>query len=62
MLDYLTLYKRHRRSKFKDISRSKQEFEDTKGVIRSCKSKNDKQYQEQKKDKITNNDLQNITQ
>jgi len=34
-----------------------------KGVIRSCQSKKDWQYNGQKKkDKSTNNDLQNITQ
>ena len=39
----------------------KEEFEDTKGVIRSRKSK-DRQYNDQKKkDKRTNNDLQNTT-
>jgi hypothetical protein len=38
------------------------EFEDTKGVIRSRKLK-DRQYNDlKKKDKRTNNDLQNITQ
>jgi hypothetical protein len=38
-------------------------FEDTKGVIRSHKSKKDRQSNGQKnKDKRTNNDLQNITQ
>ena len=36
-------------------------FEDTKGVIRICKSKKDRQYKGQKKkDKGTDNDLQNI--
>ena len=40
-----------------------EEFEDTKGVIRIRKSKKDKQHNDQKKkDKRTNNDLQNITQ
>ena len=39
----------------------KEEFEDTKGVIRICKSK-DRQYNDQKKkDKRTINHLQNIT-
>ena len=38
-------------------------FEDTKGVIISRKSKKDRQYNGQrKKDKRTNNDLQNVTQ
>jgi hypothetical protein len=38
-------------------------FEDTKGVIRSQKSKKDRQHNGQKKkDKRTNNDLQHITQ
>jgi hypothetical protein len=37
------------------------EFEDTRGVIRIRKSKTDRQYNGQKKkDKRTNNDLQNI--
>jgi hypothetical protein len=37
------------------------EFEDTKGVIRVRKSKKDRQHNRQKKkDKRTNNDLQNI--
>ena len=41
----------------------KEEFEDTKGVIRIRKSKKNKQHNGQKKkDKRTNNDLQNITQ
>ena len=38
-----------------------EEFEDTKGVIRICKSKKERQHNDQKKkDKLTNNDLQNI--
>ena len=38
-----------------------EEFEDTKGVIRIRKSKKDRQHNAQKKkDKMTNNDLQNI--
>jgi len=38
-----------------------EEFEDTKGVIRIRKSKEDQQHNGQKKkDKGTNNDLQNI--
>ena len=37
------------------------EFEDTKGVIRIRKSKKNRQHNDQKKkDKGTNNDLQNI--
>jgi len=40
---------------------SEEEFDDTKEVIRICKSKKDRQYNDQKKkDKKTNNDLQNI--
>ena len=40
--------------------RSEEEFEDTKGVIRSRKSKKDKQHNGQKKkDKRTNNTIQN---
>jgi len=39
----------------------KEEFEDTKGVIRICKSQKDRQHNGQmKKDKMTNNDLQSI--
>ena len=39
----------------------KEEFEDTKGVIRIRKSKKDRQKNGQKKkEKRTNNDLQNI--
>jgi hypothetical protein len=38
-----------------------EEFEDTKGVIRICISKRNRQHNGQKKkDKRTNNDLQNI--
>ena len=38
-----------------------EEFEDTKEVIRIRKSKKDRQHNDQnKKDKKTNNDLQNI--
>ena len=36
-----------------------EEFEDTKGVIRIRKSK-DRQHKRKKRDKRTNNDLQNI--
>ena len=40
----------------------KKSFEDTKGVIISRKSKKDRQHNDQKKkDKRTNNDLQNIS-
>ena len=39
-----------------------EKFEDTKEVIRIRKSKKDRQrYGQKKKDKRTNNDLQNIT-
>jgi len=39
-----------------------EELEDTKGVIKIRKSKKDKQHNVQKKkDKRTNNDVQNIT-
>ena len=39
-----------------------EELEDTKDVIRSRKSKKDRQHNDQtKKDNRTNNDLQNIT-
>jgi hypothetical protein len=38
-----------------------EEFEDNKGIIRICKSKNNRQHNGQsKKDKRANNDLQNI--
>jgi len=41
----------------------REEFEDIKGVIRICKSKNDRQYTDRKKnDKRINNYLQNTTQ
>ena len=44
------------------LHNDREKFEDTKGVIRSHKSK-DRQYNGRKKnDKRTNNDLQNITQ
>ena len=44
------------------ISFHLEEFEDTKGIIRIHKSKKDIQHNGQKKkDKRTNNDLQNIT-
>jgi len=38
------------------------EFEDTKGVIKIRKSKNRQHNGQKKKDKRTNNDLQNTTQ
>jgi hypothetical protein len=38
-----------------------EEFEDTKCVIRICKSKKDRQHNGQKKNKKTNSDLQSIT-
>jgi hypothetical protein len=37
-----------------------EEFEDTKGVIRICKSEDWQHNGQKKKDKRTNNDLQNI--
>ena len=37
------------------------EFQDTKGIIRICKSKDRQHNGEKKKDKTTNTDLQNIT-
>jgi hypothetical protein len=37
-------------------------LKNTKGVIRSRKSKMDRQYRQKKKNKRTNNDLQNTTQ
>ena len=37
-----------------------EEFEDTKGVIRRCKTWTDRQHNGQEKDKRTNNNLQNI--
>jgi hypothetical protein len=39
----------------------KEEFEDTKGVIRIRKSKDRQHNDPKKKDKLTNNDLQNTT-
>ena len=40
----------------------REQFEDIKGVIRSCKSKKNRQCNGQKKkDKVTNIDLQNTT-
>ena len=44
------------------VKNIKEGLEDTKGVIRICESKKDKQHNDQpKKDKMTNNDLQSIT-
>jgi len=38
-----------------------EEFDDTKGIIRICKSKKNREHNGQKKkDKRTNNDLQNV--
>jgi hypothetical protein len=37
------------------------EFEETKGVIRICKSKDRQHNDQKKKDKKINNDLQNTT-
>ena len=42
------------------IHSSQEEFEDTKGVIRICNSKDRQHNNKKKKDKRTNNDLQNI--
>ena len=43
------------------MGKIQEEFKDTKGVIRIRKSKKDRQHNDQKKkDKRTNNDLQNI--
>ena len=45
------------------VQNFQEEFEDTKGVIRICKSKKDRQHNcQKKKDKWTNNYLQNTTQ
>ena len=46
------------------LNTCQEKFEDTKGIIRSCKSKKDRQYNGVKKnnDKRGNNDLQNTTQ
>ena len=44
------------------LGQVKEEFKYTKGAIRICKSKRDRQHNcEKKKDKRTNNDLQNTT-
>ena len=40
---------------------TEKEFEDTKSVVRICKSKDRQHNGQKKKDKRTNNDLQNIT-
>ena len=43
------------------VQNFQEEFEDTKGVIRICKSKKDRQHNcQKKKDGRTNNDQQNI--
>jgi hypothetical protein len=48
---------------FNDLPLLLKKFENTKGVIRSCKSTKDRQYNGQKKkDERTNNDLQNTIQ
>jgi len=39
-----------------------EKFEDAKGVIRSRKSKKERHHIDKKNDKMTNSDLQNITQ
>ena len=45
------------------IRHPKEKFQDAKGVIRSCKSKKDRQHNDKKKkDKKINNDLQNFAQ
>ena len=44
------------------MSDCEEEFEDTKGVISSRKSKDKQHNDQQKKNQRTNNDLQNITQ
>ena len=58
------------------VGRERRKFEDTKGIIRNCKSKKDRQYNGQKRkdkkdrqyngqkrnDNRTNNDPQNSTQ
>ena len=50
------------RGQGEDIKSVLEEFEDTKEVIRICKTKKNRQYNGQKKkDKGTNNDQQNIT-
>ena len=47
---------------YKTSNGKQEKFEDTTGVIRSHKSKKDRQHNgKKKKDKRTNNDLQNIT-
>ena len=43
------------------MEKNREEFKDTKGVIRIRKLKKDRQHNDQKKkDKRTNNDLENI--
>jgi len=43
-----------------NLHKQSEEFEDTKGVLRIRKSKDKKHNSQTKKDKRTNNDLQNI--
>ena len=46
-----------------DIIKSYRKFEDTKGVVKSCKWKKDRKYNgKKKKDKRINSDLQKTTQ
>ena len=46
---------------FEELNNGQEEFEDTKGIIRICVSKKNRQHNGQKKKhKSTNNDLQNI--
>ena len=55
LIDKCTMHIHHKTDKLQD------KFEDTKGVIRIHKSKKGRQHNDQKKkDKGTNNDLQNI--
>jgi hypothetical protein len=49
--------------RYKKYTKEQEKFEDTKGVIRSLKSKKARQYNGQKKKgRMTNNDVQDITQ
>ncbi len=48
-------------SSYDNVALVQEKFEDTKGVIRICKSKKNRQHNGQKKKyKRSNNDLQNI--
>jgi hypothetical protein len=48
---------------FSNAGRGKKKFFLTKGVIRNCKSKKDREYNDKdKKDKSTSNDLQSTTE